>query len=51
MLTNLSGLVNPGGAVGARSASVVLFLVMAIGPFLAAWLIYKKQKTAVHAVG
>ena len=42
MLMNASGMVNPGGVVGAKSASVVLFLVMAAGPFFATWLIYRK---------
>src|SRR5690606_25821222 len=48
MLTNLSGFVNPGGVVGAKSASVVLFLVMSIGPFLATWLIYRRGRASPH---
>lgn len=54
MLTNLSGFVNPGGIAGAKSASVVLFSVMAIGPFLAAVLIYRKEgasRRMVEGVG
>jgi MFS family permease len=50
MLTNLSGFVNPGGAVGAKSASAVLFLVMSTGPFLATWLIYSKRKVSRNTV-
>lgn len=44
MLMNLSGLVKPGGVVGAQSASVVLFIVMSTGPFLASWFIYRKAR-------
>lgn len=45
-LTNLGGFVNPGGVSGAKSAAVVLFSVMAIGPFLAALLIFRKERRA-----
>lgn len=44
MLMNLSGFVSPGGMEGAKSASVVLFLVMSAGPLLVAWLIYSRSK-------
>src|SRR5690606_1595503 len=49
MLTNLSGFVNPGGVAGAKSSSVVLFSVLSIGPFIAAWLIYRREKSIRRA--
>lgn len=50
LVTNMAGLSQPGGVTGAQNAAVWLFMLFALAPAYAAWLIHQQLRGSGQAV-